>query len=167
MWVERQECCLASLLAICLCPQYFKSKEKDETSDLNVNKNEESVFVDGKDEVNGDSKASDFDADTLRKRGRDETEEASPETSNKNNAKRAKIDECDVPVPSGPSTQQEPPVTDPITSSATATEWEKGGETASRKRPREETDEGTDQDEEDEKAAKSARLDSTLSEVTK
>ena len=136
-------------------------------------KNGESVFADGKDDVNGDSKVSSLEAGAGRKRGRDETEETNAEASGKeaSSAKRIKTeeqktDEHEVSESSGLGTQQTSPAADPIPSSAAGTELKKHDETAGRKRPREETDEGTDQDEEDEKGAKTARLDSTLSEVT-
>ena len=136
-------------------------------------KNGESVFADGKDEVNGDSKVSGLEAGAGKKRGRDKTEETNGETGDKEagSAKRIKIeeqktDEHKVSESLGLGTQQKSPAADPIPTSAAAAELEKDSETAGRKRPREETDEGTDQDEEDEKGAKTARLDSTLSEVT-
>ena len=136
-------------------------------------KNGESVFADGKDEANVDSKVSGLEAGVSKKRGRDETEEIDDETGDKeaSSAKRIKTEEQktyehEVSESSGLGGQQKSPAADPIPSSPAAAELEKDNKTAGRKRPREETDEGTDQDEEDEKGAKTARLDSTLSEVT-
>lgn len=153
-----------SIMAVCILPQFFKSKEEQqEKSDKTMEKEGDSVFLDSKKEA----EASESQIDNGRKRGRDETKDESTEGCDEegSSVKRIKTEEQEISVTSDPSGGLGAPTADPTPSSMTAVKSEVVEEVAGKKRPREEHDEETDQDEEEERRAKTSRLDSTWSEV--